>query len=71
LNSPFEKELKVRDKYNINYEEFVYAPFIKIIVWARRVGKSYYVFQVIKKLLKYKKIKPRDRWLAKICIVYI
>lgn len=53
-------ELKVRDKYNLDFDEFVFAPFIKIIVWARRVGKSYYIFQVIKKLLKDKKIKNNE-----------
>lgn len=53
-------ELIVRDMYNADFEEFVFSPFIKIVVWARRVGKSYYIFQIIKKLLEEWKINENE-----------
>ncbi len=40
-----------RDEYLKDFDSFVFAPFIKIVVGARRVGKSYFLYQVIKKLL--------------------
>jgi len=43
-----------RSDYLKDFDSFVFSPFIKILVWARRVGKSYFLYQVIKKLLEQK-----------------
>lgn len=54
------KNLKFREKYFKDFSSFCFAPFVKIIVWARRVWKSFYLFQVIKKLLDEKKLKENE-----------
>ncbi len=51
------KSIKERKKYFHDFEDFIFAPFIKIIVWARRVGKSFYLFQVIQKLVHENEFK--------------
>ncbi len=42
----------LREKYINDFEDFCFAPFIKVIIWARRVWKSFYIFSVLKKLLE-------------------
>jgi len=42
----------IRSKYLNDFNDFCFAPFIKIIVWARRVWKSFFIFSIIKKLLE-------------------
>ena len=37
-----------RSDYLKDFDSFVFSPFIKILVWARRVGKSYFLYQIIK-----------------------
>ena len=49
-----------RNKYLYDFEDFCFAPFIKIIIWARRVWKSFYIFNIIKKLLKDKILKENE-----------
>lgn len=49
-----------RTKYLDDFEDFCFAPFIKIIVWARRVGKSFYLFSIIKNLLEKNKLKNNE-----------
>ncbi len=53
-------KIKYRTKYFEDFEDFCFAPFVKIIIWARRVGKSFFVFQTIKKLLEEKKLKKSE-----------
>ncbi|MBS8122305.1 ATP-binding protein [Candidatus Vampirococcus lugosii] len=50
----------IRQKYLKDLENFCFAPFIKIIVGARRVGKSFYLFSIIKKLLELNKLKENQ-----------
>jgi len=49
-----------RSKYFEDFFDFYSAPFVKIIVWARRVWKSFFVFETIKKLLDEKKLKKSE-----------
>lgn len=49
-----------REKYLEDFDDFCFAPFIKIIVWPRRVWKSFYLFGIIKKLLEKKIIKNSE-----------
>ena len=46
------KKTTDRSKYLEDFHDFCFAPFIKIIVWARRVWKSFFIFSIIKKLLE-------------------
>ncbi len=46
-----------RKKYFENIDNFLDSPVIKIITGARRVGKSYYLYSVIKYLLEQKNLK--------------
>ncbi len=52
--------VKKREKYLDDFSSFCFAPFIKIIVWARRVWKSFYIFQVINRLLEEQKIEEKS-----------
>ncbi|MDA9129360.1 ATP-binding protein [Candidatus Gracilibacteria bacterium] len=54
------KLVRERNKYFQDFEEFLFAPFIKIIVGARRVGKSFYLFQVIQRLLNENTFQEKD-----------
>ena len=54
------KKVKIREKYLKDFSDFCFAPFIKIIVWARRVWKSFYLFQVIKKILEKNILKENE-----------
>ena len=49
-----------REGYFKDFDSFIFSPFIKIIVWARRVWKSYFLFQVIKKLLDSRVFSERE-----------
>ncbi len=50
----------IRSKYLYDFDDFCFSPFIKIIVWARRVGKSFYIFSIIKQLLEKNKFKENE-----------
>ncbi len=52
--------IKSRDKYFEDFESFCFAPFIKVIVWARRVWKSFFLFENIKKLLENQILKENE-----------
>ncbi len=56
----FIKSTITREKYLEDFDDFCFAPFIKIIVWARRVWKSFFIFSIINKLLNEKKIKENE-----------
>jgi len=46
-----------RDKYLKNIEEVLDLKLINVIIWPRRVGKSYFLYSVLKYLLENKKIE--------------
>lgn len=50
----------IREKYLLDFNDFCFAPFIKIIVWARRVWKSFYMFSVIKNILEKNILKENE-----------
>jgi len=52
--------IKPRTRYFEDFESFCFAPFIKVIVWARRVGKSFFLFETIKRLLEKKIFKENE-----------
>ena len=52
--------IKPRDNYFEDFESFCFAPFVKVIVWARRVGKSFFLFETIKKILENKVLKEKE-----------
>lgn len=54
------KNTIIRNKYTNDFENFCFAPFIKIIVWARRVWKSFYIFSILKKLLEDNFLKESE-----------
>lgn len=56
----FIKNTISREKFLEDFDDFCFAPFIKIIVWTRRVWKSFYIFSIIKRLLHEKHIKEND-----------
>ena len=63
MNSKLKEFIKntiQREKYLEDFSDFCFAPFIKIIVWTRRVWKSFYIFSVIKKLLEERTIKENE-----------
>lgn len=45
-----------REKYLISLEKRISLPLIKVITWPRRVGKSYYLYMVLKYLLEHQKL---------------
>ncbi len=47
----------LRKRYLADIRQFLDANLIQVVVWQRRVGKSYYIYQVIKYLLDKKLIK--------------
>lgn len=54
------KNTIIRKKYTNDFDDFCFAPFIKIIVWARRVWKSFYIFSILKKLLEDNILKENE-----------
>ena len=49
-------ETLFRKKYLENIEEILDLKLINVIIWPRRVGKSYFLYSVLKYLLNEKKI---------------
>lgn len=54
------KKTILRDKFLSDFDSFCFAPFIKIIVWARRVWKSFYLFSIIKNILENEILKENE-----------
>ncbi len=57
------KEIIKRDKYFKYIEKFIWKDVIKVIIWQRRVGKSYILLQVLDYL--------KNIWVSDNKIVYI
>ncbi len=53
-------KIVLREEYLQDFNSFVFSPFIKIIIWARRVWKSYFLYQIIKKLLEQNFFKENE-----------
>ncbi len=54
------KNVFFRERYIKDIDNFINSNLIQVVVWQRRVGKSYYIFQVIKKLIEKEIIKLTD-----------
>lgn len=59
LKENIKKTIK-REKYINDFKDFCFAPFIKVIIWARRVWKSFYIFNIIKNLLEEKTLSENE-----------
>ncbi len=52
--------VKSRPLYFRDFEDFCFSPFIKVVVWWRRVWKSFFLYETIKRLLESKIFKENE-----------